>query len=39
VVVGSALVNVIRDHLADRPAIAAAMGAKAADLTVGTRRD
>jgi tryptophan synthase alpha chain len=38
VVVGSALVNVIRDHLADRPAIAAAMGAKAADLTVGTRR-
>jgi tryptophan synthase alpha chain len=38
VVVGSALVNVIRDHLAERSAIAPAMGAKAADLTAGTRR-
>ena len=38
VVVGSALVNVIRDHLADRRAIAAAMGARAADLTAGTGR-
>jgi tryptophan synthase alpha chain len=38
VVVGSALVNVIRDHLSQRPAIAAALGAKAADLTAGTAR-
>ena len=38
VVVGSALVNVIRDNLANRPAIGPAMGAKAADLVAGTRR-
>lgn len=38
VVVGSALVNVISEHLDQRPAIAAAMAAKAADLTAGTRR-
>lgn len=38
VVVGSALVNVIRDHLSDRPSIYAAMAAKAADLTAGTAR-
>lgn len=38
VVVGSALVNVIRDNLADRAVIGPAIGAKAADLTVGTRR-
>jgi tryptophan synthase alpha chain len=39
VVVGSALVNVIRDHLADRAAIGPAMAAKAADLTAGKHRD
>lgn len=38
VVVGSALVNVIRDNLADRAAIAPAIGAKAAELVAGTRR-
>lgn len=38
VVVGSALVNVIRDHLADRAAIGPALGAKAADLVAGTHR-
>lgn len=38
VVVGSALVNVIRDHLADPSAIGAAMGAKAADLVAGVKR-
>jgi tryptophan synthase alpha chain len=36
VVVGSALVNVIRDHLADRPAIAPRLAALAADLAAGT---
>ncbi len=35
VVVGSALVNVIRDNLADRSKIGPAMAAKAADLTAG----
>ncbi len=38
VVVGSALVNVIRDHLSDRTAIAAALGSRAADLVAGTTR-
>jgi len=38
VVVGSALVNCIRDHLADRTKIPAAIGAKAADLAAGTKR-
>ena len=38
VVVGSALVNVIRDNLARREAIGPAIGEKAADLTLGTRR-
>ena len=38
VVVGSALVNVIRDHLTDRTRIAEVMGAKAFDLVAGTRR-
>lgn len=38
VVVGSALVNVIRDHLENRAAIGPAMGAKAADLVAGTAR-
>jgi len=38
VVVGSALVNVIRDHLDERGKIAAVLGAKAADLVAGTRR-
>jgi tryptophan synthase alpha chain len=38
VVVGSALVNVIRDHLADRAKIAPALAAKAVDLVAGTRR-
>jgi tryptophan synthase alpha chain len=38
VVVGSALVNVIRDHLNERFKIAAAMGAKAAELVAGTAR-
>ena len=38
VVVGSALVNVIRDNLADRAGIAPAIGARAADLTAGVRR-
>jgi tryptophan synthase alpha chain len=37
VVVGSALVNVIKDGLADRAAIPARMGAVAADLIAGTR--
>lgn len=37
VVVGSALVNVIRDHLDDRKKIAAALGARAADLVSGTK--
>jgi tryptophan synthase alpha chain len=38
VVVGSALVNVIRDHLHSRDEIAAAMGRKASDLVAGTVR-
>lgn len=38
VVVGSALVNIIRDNLADRAKIASALSAKAADLVAGTRR-
>ncbi len=38
VVVGSALVNCIREHLGDRAKIVAAVGARAADLAAGTRR-
>jgi len=38
VVVGSALVNCIRDHLTDRSKIPAAIGARAADLAAGTHR-
>lgn len=38
VVVGSALVNCIRDHLRDRGNLPAAIGAKAADLAAGTKR-
>jgi len=38
VVVGSALVNTIRDHLADRARIPAAIAARAADLVAGTVR-
>jgi tryptophan synthase alpha chain len=38
VVVGSALVNCIRDHLADRAKIPAAIAARAADLAAGTKR-
>jgi tryptophan synthase alpha chain len=38
VVVGSALVNCIRDHVGERSKIASALAAKAADLTVGTAR-
>jgi len=38
VVVGSALVNVIRDHLAERAKIAPALAVRAADLVAGTRR-
>lgn len=38
VVVGSALVNCIRDHLGDRGNIAPALAAKAADLAAGTGR-
>ncbi len=38
VVVGSALVNCVRDHLADRSRIPAVIAAKAADLSAGTRR-
>ena len=38
VVVGSALVNVVHDHLRDRAGIAPALGAKAADLAAGTAR-
>lgn len=38
VVVGSALVNVIRDHLADRAEIGPAMATKAIDLVAGTAR-
>jgi tryptophan synthase alpha chain len=36
VVVGSALVNVIRDGLSDRPGIAGALSRRAADLVAGT---
>ena len=38
VVVGSALVNCMRDHLADRAKIAPALAAKAAELSAGVRR-
>ena len=38
VVVGSALVNCIRDNLGDRARIVAAVAAKAADLAAGVRR-
>jgi tryptophan synthase alpha chain len=38
VVVGSALVNVIRLHLADRPAIAPRLATVAADLAAGTQK-
>jgi tryptophan synthase alpha chain len=38
VVVGSALVNTIRDHLQDRPAIGAALKSKVTDLVAGTSR-
>ena len=38
VVVGSALVNCIRDHLADRPRIAPSIAARAADLAAGVKR-
>jgi tryptophan synthase alpha chain len=38
VVVGSALVNCVRDHLADRSKIAPAIAARAADLSAGVRR-
>jgi tryptophan synthase alpha chain len=38
VVVGSALVNCIRDHLGDRGRIAPALAARAADLSAGVQR-
>jgi len=38
VVVGSALVNVIRDHLNDRAKVGPALGLRAADLVAGTKR-
>jgi tryptophan synthase alpha chain len=38
VVVGSALVNCIRDNLNDKPKIASVIGAKAADLSAGVKR-
>jgi tryptophan synthase alpha chain len=38
VVVGSALVNCIRDHLPDRSRIAARIGARASDLAAGVNR-
>lgn len=38
VVVGSALVNCVRDNLADRGKIVAAIAARAADLSAGTKR-
>jgi tryptophan synthase alpha chain len=38
VVVGSALVNCVRDNLGDRAKIVAAIGARAADLAQGTKR-
>lgn len=39
VVVGSALVNCIRDHLDERSKIPATLAAKASDLVAGTKRD
>ncbi len=39
VVVGSALVNCIRDNLSDKSKIPAALAAKTADLLAGTRRE
>jgi tryptophan synthase alpha chain len=39
VVVGSALVNLIRDHLHDRAKIGPAMAARAADLAAGVKRE
>ena len=38
VVVGSALVNCIRDHLQDRAKLPSALGARAADLAAGVKR-
>jgi tryptophan synthase alpha chain len=38
VVVGSALVNCVRDHLADRAKIPAVIAARAADLSAGVKR-
>jgi tryptophan synthase alpha chain len=38
VVVGSVLVNCVRDHLADRAGLAAALAIRAADLVAGTAR-
>jgi len=38
VVVGSALVNIVREHLHDRSKLAPALGAVAADLAAGTAR-
>jgi tryptophan synthase alpha chain len=38
VVVGSALENIIRDHVKDRAKIAPAMAARAADLAAGVKR-
>lgn len=38
VVVGSALVNCVRDHLADRAKIVPAIAARAADLSAGVKR-
>ena len=38
VVVGSALVNCIRDHLGERTRLPAAIGARAADLSAGVKR-
>lgn len=38
VVVGSALVNIIRDHLGERAKIEPAMAARAADLSAGVKR-
>jgi tryptophan synthase alpha chain len=38
VVVGSALVNCIRDHITDRPGIPAVVAARAADLSAGAKR-
>jgi tryptophan synthase alpha chain len=38
VVVGSALVNIVRDHLNDRTKIAPMMAQRAADLSAGVKR-